>query len=252
MLPADPRRLDWYQTPPDECPYLPGLEARRIVVDLAEASPEVYDFLVHRGFRRDGHWGYRPSCDSCAACISIRLVLARFRPDRSMRRAAKANAALAPPVAPPIATAERWELFRRYIRSRHGDGSMALMGEEEFRLMIESSPVDTALLDLRDGEGTLFGVVLFDRFSDGLSAVYSFFDPEPASRSLGTFAVLALAGQSRAEGLPYLYLGYWVAGSRKMDYKARYGPLEAWDGRRWRGIAPPRPKPEPVKEGEER
>jgi arginine-tRNA-protein transferase len=179
---------------------------------------------------------YRPACPGCGACVPVRVAADRFRPSRSQRRVARTNLDLLAREAPPIATPEQFDLFARYQRSRHGDGEMARMGFEEYRAMVEDSAVATALVEFRAAGGALLAACLFDRMADGLSAVYSFFDPHENARGLGTHAVLWLIAQARSECRAHVYLGYWIADSRKMAYKARFQPLQALAGGVWRDL----------------
>jgi len=241
---APPRFL--YRTPPMPCPYLAGKVERHIFAEIAgPAAEENYGELARAGFRRSHRVAYRPACPGCRACVPVRIVAAAFEPSRSQRRVARANDDLAAQILPAAASQEQFELFQRYQQSRHGDGEMARMGFMEYRGMVEETAVGTALVEFRAPDGKLMAACLFDRLGDGLSAVYSFFDPGAAGRGLGTFAVLWLIGQAQAERRPYVYLGYWIAESRKMVYKTRFKPLECLSDGQWRGLAggaPARPR----------
>jgi leucyl-tRNA---protein transferase len=228
----------FYRTAALPCPYIPGRVERKLITELA--GPEAtgfYNVLSRAGFRRSHHLAYRPACSQCAACVPVRIPVAEFVPSRSLRRIQKANADLAVRVVRPQATLEQFRLFARYQRSRHADSDMASMTFGDFRAMIEDSPVASRLLELRDATNRLLGACLLDLLDDGLSAVYSFFDPEERRRSLGTFLVLALAGATRQRQLPYAYLGYWIAESHKMAYKARFRPLEGLSREGWHRLA---------------
>lgn len=240
---ADPLRgLDLrprflFRTPPMPCPYLAGQIERHVFAEIAGTEAgSLYGALSRAGFRRSHRVAYRPACPSCNACVPVRIDAGRFRPTRSQRRVLRDNLDLVAIETPPLATPEQFRLFARYQRSRHGDGEMARMAFEDYRAMVEDSAVGTALVELRDREGQLLGACLFDRLGDGLSAVYSFFDPEETARGLGTRAVLWLIDQARAERLPFVYLGYWIADSRKMAYKARFQPLQALQNGAWQDI----------------
>lgn len=234
-LEAPPRFL--FRTPPMPCPYLAGQIERHVFAEIGgQDAAECYDALSRAGFRRSHRVAYRPACPGCGACVPVRVAAARFRPSRSQRRVARGNLDLAFRETPPVATAEQFHLFQRYQRSRHGDGEMARMGFEEYRAMVEDSAVGTALVEFRSTEGALYAACLFDRLGDGLSAVYSFFDPDQSARGLGTHAVLWLIDQARREGRPHVYLGYWIADSRKMAYKARFQPLQALTAGQWRDL----------------
>lgn len=227
---------EFYVTAPQRCPYLPGRHERKLFTHLThDKPPALIDKLLKGGFRRSQNVAYMPYCDGCNACISVRVVVDEFEPSRSLRRVIDANSDLVPRRIVPRPTSEQYALFRSYIDTRHGDGGMADMTVLDFAMMIEDSIIDTMITEYRP-RGTsglagrarepLYGVALTDRLSDGLSMVYSFYDPEATTRSLGTYMILEHIEQCRRQGLPYLYLGYWIAGSRKMNYKVRFQPLE--------------------------
>ena len=224
-----------FRTPPMPCPYLAGKVERHIFAEIAgPGAIEAYDELARAGFRRSHRVAYRPACTGCRACVPVRVAAERFQPGRSQRRVARANADIVATALPPLASDEQFQLFQHYQRSRHGDGEMARMGFEDYRGMVEESAVGTAVVEFRATDGKLMGACLFDRLGDGLSAVYSFFDPAEAARGLGTYAVLWLIEQARRERRPYVYLGFWIADSRKMAYKTRFKPLECLIDGRWR------------------
>jgi arginyl-tRNA--protein-N-Asp/Glu arginylyltransferase len=224
------------------CPYVPGRAERKLIVELAgRAAPAFYDELSRAGFRRSHRFAYRPACRSCAACVPVRIAVDRFADTRSTRRVrnlnvglnAGAGAGLAGRLLAPRATAEQFELFAAYQRSRHRDSDMAAMSYADYRGMVEDSAVRTAIVELRDAERALVAVSLIDRLDDGISAVYSFYDPRHDRRSLGTWSILWLVEECRREGLPYVYLGYWIAESPKMAYKARFPALERLSDGSW-------------------
>jgi arginyl-tRNA--protein-N-Asp/Glu arginylyltransferase len=204
------------------------------VVALDEIPAEAFDRLSRTGFRRSHTFAYRPTCPGCTACVPIRVPVDAFAPDRTQRRIARRNADLAASEGAAEATREHYALFKAYVSHRHSDGDMAQMSFGDFRSMIEDAIPSTRVIEYRERNGRLCGAVLADRLVDGISAVYSFFDPNQAIRSLGTFIVLDLIAKMRREGLPYVYLGYWIAGSRKMAYKSRYRPAEVMVGGTWR------------------
>jgi len=217
----------FFATASTPCPYLPGRAERKLVVELAgRAAGPVYDELSRAGFRRSHRFAYRPACRACAACVPVRIAADEFRHSRSTRRVQNANAGLAVGVIAPRATPEQFALFGAYQRSRHAGGDMATMTYGEYRAMIEDSAVRTVLVEFREPDGTLVAVSLIDRLDDGLSAVYSFFDPARSRASLGTWCILWLVEECRRRELPYVYLGYWIADSPKMAYKARFPALE--------------------------
>jgi len=225
----------FFTTAPMPCPYLEGRLERKIVTDLAGADADmVHDALSRAGFRRSHTIAYAPACPGCQACLPVRILTHEFVPGGTLRRIWKANTDLRVDMVRPVATAEQYQLFSRYQQRRHGDSDMALMGFFDYRSMIEDSPIQTVIAEVRDDHGALVGACLLDRMVDGLSAVYSFFDPDaPTRRSLGTYIVLWLIDQARAEGLSHVYLGYWIENSPKMTYKKRFRPLEAFGPEGW-------------------
>ena len=218
----------FYRTAPQPCPYLAGRVERNIFAELSGPDlTDVYGLLVRHGFRRSHSIVYRPDCPSCRACVPVRVVVADFTPSRSLRRVAHLNRDIVVTDARTQATVEQHRLFRSYVAGRHHGGEMASMTFDEYRAMVESTVVRTRLVEFRKACGTLCGACLVDRLNDGLSAVYSFFEPQEVRRSLGTYMILWLIERARAEGLAHAYLGYWIAASRKMAYKTRFQPLEA-------------------------
>jgi arginine-tRNA-protein transferase len=225
----------FYTTAPLPCPYLPGRTERKIVTELAGTEAEaLHDRLSRAGFRRSHNIAYSPVCPGCRACIPIRIVAGSFQPDRTQRKIARFNADLAAYEMPARASAEQFALFQRYQAARHGEGDMAAMGFYDYRAMVEDTPITTGLVEFRDGGNRLVGACLTDWLSDGLSAVYSFFEPDDRRRSLGTYAILWLVQRAQALSLPYVYLGYWVPESAKMAYKARFRPSEVLSAGMWR------------------
>jgi arginyl-tRNA--protein-N-Asp/Glu arginylyltransferase len=227
----------FYLTAPSPCPYLPGQEERKVFTHLVgERASELNDLLTHGGFRRSQSIAYRPACEGCRACISVRVVAQDFRPTRSMRRILERNRDLVAETRVTVPTSEQYAVFRSYLDSRHRDGGMADMTVLDYAMMVEDSHVDTRMVEYRrageegarnnPGERELVAVALTDVLSDGLSMVYSFFDSREAPRSLGTFMILDHIARCRRMGLSYVYLGYWVRGSRKMDYKGRFLPQQ--------------------------
>lgn len=230
----------FYTTAPLPCPYLAGRTERKIVTELTGPEAEaMHDRLSRAGFRRSHNIAYSPVCPGCSACIPIRILAAGFEPNRVQRKLAKMNADISVFEAPARATAEQFALFQRYQQARHGDGDMAAMGFYDYRAMVEDTPITTGVVEFRDARDRLIGACLTDWLSDGLSAVYSFFDPAESRRSLGTWAILWLVGRARSLNLPYVYLGYWVPESRKMAYKSRFRPSEILTGGVWRVLEDP-------------
>ncbi len=235
----NPRFPQFYLTQPAPCPYLPGRLERKVFTRLAgEQASALNDTLTHAGFRRSQNIAYKPACEGCHACVSVRVLVDAFEPTRSQRRVIAANADLVSEAIDPWATEEQFLLMRRYLDNRHRGGGMSEMTMFDFVAMIEDTTVRTHLVEYREraGAGALKAAALTDRLSDGLSMVYSFFDPSEIGRSLGTFMVLDHIEQARAAGLPYVYLGYWVDGCRKMSYKSRFTPLEALGKEGWRPL----------------
>lgn len=239
----------FYLTQPSACPYLAGQKERKIFTHIAgEHASALNEVLVHGGFRRSQMIAYRPACEACSACTSIRVRTEDFRPSANMRRVLSVNDDLIGEKVPNRYTSEQYALFRRYLEARHRDGGMIEMSVLDYRSMIEESAVETFLIEYRRkgidssfsgrGEGDLIGLALTDCIGDGLSMVYSFFDPDMRHRSLGTFMILDHIERTRKAGLPYLYLGYWVEDSRKMDYKKRFKPQEHLTRNGWEPVRP--------------
>ena len=222
--------------PPErDCPYLPDRMERVAVTPLDGLDADrFYSFLSRLGFRRSHTLAYLPRCEECSACLPIRVLARHHQPTRSQRRILRRNADLKAELKPARSTDEQYELFARYLRTRHGEGEMAKMNREAFASMIERSPIETGVIEFRDADAKLVGATLFDRLDDGLSAVYSFFDPEESGRSLGTFMVLWLIAHTTAAGRHYLYLGYWIEERPNMAYKARFEPAEVLGQKGWR------------------
>ena len=227
----------FYLTAPSPCPYLPGKEERKVFTHLVgERAGDLNDLLTHGGFRRSQSIAYRPACEACRSCVSVRVVVDDFRPSRGMRRIRADNADVIGEMRVSVPTSEQYSVFRAYLDHRHFDGGMADMTVLDYAMMVEDSHVETKLVEYRThgpdsringrGAGALMAVALTDVLSDGLSMVYSFYDPEHRKRSLGTFMILDHIARARRMGLAYVYLGYWVRDSRKMDYKGRFLPQE--------------------------
>ncbi len=231
-LPLAPQ---FYVTAPQPCPYLPDRMERKLFTALqGDGAQKLNDSLSKQGFRRSQNVLYRPSCSDCAACLSARIVAEDFRPSRSQRRVSKRNTRLKRRVASPWATEDQYELFRRYLDARHADGGMADMDVFEFAAMIEETPIRSRVIEYSDREtGELIAVCLTDMLDDGLSMVYSFYEPDWEKASLGTYMILDHVEIARQTGLPYVYLGYWVPGSDKMGYKAQFDALEVHRRGQW-------------------
>jgi arginine-tRNA-protein transferase len=209
------------------CPYLSGRLERRLVTALDRPDPDRrHDQLILAGFRRAQSYAYRPACPGCRACVPVRIPVDRFRLTRSWRRILRHNADLVAEERESVATEEQFGLFRRYLIGRHAAGGMAAMSWADYRAMVNDSPVRCLVAEWRRPDGSLIAVSLTDRCATGLSGVYKFFDPDDARRSLGSLIVLWHVQRARELRLPYVYLGYWIADSVKMAYKARFQPLE--------------------------
>ena len=236
----------FYLTAPSPCPYLSGKEERKVFTHLVgERAPGLNDLLTHGGFRRSQSIAYRPACEACRACVSVRVIADEFRPSRNMRRVIETNADMVGDMRALVPTSEQYSVFRAYLDSRHRDGGMADMTVLDYAMMVEDSHVETRIIEYRrrgadsgvTGRGEeLLAVALTDVLSDGLSMVYSFFEPSEEGRSLGTFMILDHIARARRMGLPHVYLGYWVEGSRKMDYKGRFLPQERLASAGWERV----------------
>lgn len=242
----------FYLTAPAACPYLPGQVERKVFTHLVgPRAAEMNDILTQGGFRRSQNIAYRPACENCRACVSVRIVADHFVPTRSMKRVLSGNSDIVSSVQEADPSTEQYALFRKYLDSRHQAGGMSDMSALDYAVMIEDTHVKTRVIEYRQRRsghgidpgqrGDLMAVALTDVMSDGLSMVYSFFDPSLEKRSLGTFMILDHINRAHALGLPYVYLGYWVKGSEKMDYKARYHPQEHLTQRGWELFEPPGP-----------
>lgn len=224
----------FYATASVPCPYVPGRAERKLIVELGgRSAPGFYDALSRVGFRRSHRFAYRPACRACAACVPVRIAVERFAPTRSIRRVRNAHAGLAAAVLAPRGTVEQFRLFMAYQHARHQDSEMAVMTYGDYRGMIEDTALRSAVAEFRDPDDRLVAASLIDRLDDGISAVYTFYDPARRPGGLGTWSILWLIEECRRQRLPYVYLGYWIAESPKMAYKARFPALERLDGGEW-------------------
>jgi arginyl-tRNA--protein-N-Asp/Glu arginylyltransferase len=229
----------FFLTPGGPCPYLPGRTERKVFARLTgNLAQPLNEALTHSGFRRSQSIAYRPACENCAACVSVRIIAGDFEFSRGQKRILKRNADLARTEVAAEATREQFALLRTYLDSRHAGGGMSDMGLFDYVAMVEETPVTTHIIEYRrlgpNGEpGALMACALSDVLRDGLSMVYSFYHPGEDARSLGTFMILDHVRAARARGLHHVYLGYWVQGSDKMDYKARFKPMEALGREGW-------------------
>ena len=233
---------EFYVTAPQPCPYLAGRLERKLFTHLTHDKPlALVDNLLKGGFRRSQNIAYMPYCEGCQACISVRVLVDEFQPRRSLRRVLDANRDLTARRLQSTPTTEQYALFRAYIDARHADGGMADMTVLDYAMMVEDSIIDTFITEYRleptagaaRKGGRLLATGLCDRLSDGVSMVYSFYDPNAPRRGLGTYMILDHIDYVRRLGLPYLYLGYWIQGSQKMSYKRRFQPQEQLTGNGW-------------------
>lgn len=234
----------FYLTAPSPCPYLDGQFERKVFTHLVgHGASGLNDVLSQSGFRRSQNIAYKPACETCRKCVSVRVCVDDFKPSRSNKRITGKNKDVIAIAKTTEPTSEQFSLFRGYLESRHQDGGMADMTALDYSMMIRDSYVDTKVVEYRkrdadsgitgDSKGPLLAVALTDVLVDGLSMVYSFYDPEQSKRSLGTHIILDHIQRAKQMGLPYVYLGYWVEGSQKMDYKAAFTPQERLQGDGW-------------------
>jgi arginyl-tRNA--protein-N-Asp/Glu arginylyltransferase len=225
-----------FQTLPHPCGYFAERVARNLVIDPASPHlPQIYDAALTRGFRRAGGHVYRPQCGSCHACIAARIPVAQFQPDRSQRRCLQRNRDLQLRIEPARHTDEYFQLYRRYLDARHAGGGMDDPDPEDFSRFLYTAWSPTSFIELRL-RNRLLGVAITDVASTGLSAVYTFYDPDEDVRGLGTYAILRQIELTQERGLPHLYLGFWIKDHPKMDYKARFRPLEILGAEGWRKL----------------
>ena len=239
---GNPRRDDdglrVFDTGAHPCGYFPERTARDLVLDPRDPRlPRFYPQALDWGFRRSGDLVYRPHCGDCRACVAVRVPVAEFVPDRSQRRCLRRNVDVTVRVVAMQRTDEQLALYQRYLKARHRGGGMYDHGGSEFEQFLVGAWSDGRFLEFRV-DGRLLGVAVTDRVERALSAVYTFYDPDESARGLGTFAILRQIAWARDAGLDHLYLGYWIEGHRKMDYKRRFRPLEAFTGRHWRRLEP--------------
>ncbi|WP_224702055.1 arginyltransferase [Devosia aquimaris] len=234
MTDQSPETTQLFLTASMPCPYLPGRQERKLFTHLTgRRAATLHHLLSENGFRRSQNLIYRPACEGCNACQSVRIVANEFVPSKRFRRVLRNNDDLSIDVRPTAATSEQYELFKRYLDSRHAGGGMTQMSMVDYEYMVEDTPVQSVLVEYRlrhHPDQPLVAVALTDVMQDGLSMVYSFYDPDLAHRSLGTFLILDHIAQVRSADLDYVYLGYWVKDSPKMAYKAEYRPLEVQRG----------------------
>ena len=240
--------LQFYSTAPYECSYLRGRIARsQVATPNHLIDSTTYSDLVALGFRRSGVFTYRPNCDTCQECRPVRLPVAEFVPNRSQRRTVKSHAHLSAHEVPLRFSEEHYQLYHRYQLSRHSGGGMDSDDREQFSHFLLQTHIETRVIEFRE-DGVLRIVSIIDVLESGLSSVYTFYEPDLAAQSLGTYAILWQIEQCRQLGLPYLYLGYWISRSRKMAYKTNFRPIETLRAGGWQALteltaeppAPPR------------
>jgi arginyl-tRNA--protein-N-Asp/Glu arginylyltransferase len=236
----------FFVTTPGPCPYLPGKTERKVFTELAGPNAnELNDALGRIGFRRSQGVAYRPSCVDCHACVSVRVLAKQFQPNASQRKLIRRHSDLVINACKPWTTEEQFALLRRYLKTRHPGGGMAEMDELDFADMVEQTPIRTQVIEYREPSvgtrpGRLVGACLTDQQSDGLSMVYSFFETEDGARpGLGTYIILDHIRRAAESGLSYVYLGYWVEGSARMQYKTRFQPLERLTPGGWQHFEAP-------------
>jgi arginine-tRNA-protein transferase len=237
-LPIAPQ---FYVTAPQPCPYLDDRMERKLFTALqGDNAEKLNSSLSAQGFRRSQNVLYRPSCQDCTSCLSARIDVSKFMASKSQRRTLKRNASLQRRATSPWATEDQYDLFRRYLDNRHSDGGMADMDVFEFAAMIEETPIRSRVIEYtEEGTSELIGVCLTDVLADGVSMVYSFYTPDRPSAGLGNYIILDHIEIARSAGLPYVYLGYWVPGSQKMGYKAKFSGLEVFMGGAWHPMRDP-------------
>jgi arginine-tRNA-protein transferase len=229
----DQTRINFYASSPEPCGYLSDRQSISAFANpYVDMDADTYNNLIQFGFRRSGGYLYRPHCPDCTACISLRVRAEEHRPSRNDRKNLRRNADIELQVAPAKFSEEHFDLYRRYVNTRHADGSMANPSRSDYHRFLICDWAETRFIEFRLGR-RLLGVAVTDVTESGLSAVYTFFDPDERERSLGHFAILSQIGMAREQGYPYLYLGYWIADCDKMRYKSRYRPAEIFLNDQW-------------------
>ncbi len=230
------RQLPLYLSAPHPCSYLPDRQSSTLFADPEAAMDmSTYSQLLHYGFRRSGKLVYAPRCEGCQQCVSVRVPVEHFEPRRNQRRVIRANTDIVLEEKAPVFDPDHYSLYARYTKARHEDGEMANASEEEYMSFLTAAWSDSRFLEFRLGR-RLVAVAVTDRADDGLSAVYTFFDPDLADRSLGNLAILRQIAHAKDMKLPYLYLGYWIRESQKMAYKLDFRPIELWREGHWQAL----------------
>ena len=235
---TDLHQLQFYATPEHPCSYLPGQQAKTLFVDpKAVVDKADYSTLSDLGFRRSGPHLYRPHCNACKACVSARVNVGRFAPNKTQRRVMRHNTDLSIKITKPHQCPEIYNLYESYINARHADGDMYPASTEQFESFLVNSDQETCFMEFRD-QDNLVAIAVIDRLEFGISAIYTFFNPEQKRRSLGTYAILSQIEYAQQQRLPYLYLGYWIHNCRKMTYKVQFQPVELLIDGSWIEIDP--------------
>ena len=224
----------FYGTSPQICPYLPEKNEKKIITEISGLHPDKLNFkLTNAGFRRSHRTAYRPACNDCNACIPVRIDVKQYKPNRSLKRAKKAAMDLKCVERPPIATREQYELFYKYQKNRHHDSDMAEMSFNEYRSMVEETPVETCVYEFRDTNNVLIAASLTDKIQDGLSGIYKFYTPDREKHSLGSWIIDWHIEEALRLNLKYVYLGYWIKESPKMSYKSKFIGLQKLTNNTW-------------------
>jgi arginyl-tRNA--protein-N-Asp/Glu arginylyltransferase len=233
------RLPSFFITEPAPCPYITGQMERKLFTHLAGSDADTLNnTLTHAGFRRSQSIAYRPACDTCSACQSVRILIEDFTPSASFRRLIRKNSDLTGELCPPRTGREQYDLLRRYLDARHENGGMADMTPGDYVAMVEETAVDTFVMEYRTPDGDLLACLLGDRMQDGISLVYSFFDPRADKRSLGSFMILDQIARAKEAGHTHIYLGYLIEDCRKMSYKKRFAPLQKLGKNGWEDYRP--------------
>jgi arginine-tRNA-protein transferase len=228
--------LDFYQDSPHPCSYLEGREAQNIYPDPNKVMTKaLYDQLIQHGFRRSGNMAYRPYCTGCKACVPVRINVKQFELNRSQRRCIKRNSNLAISIHPAEFNPEHYQLYCQYLAARHSGGGMDEPTQDSYLRFLTSDWSETKFIEIRDNN-KLVAVAVTDYVNQGLSALYTFFDPSLAKQSLGTFGILMQINLAQTLGLSWLYLGYWIKDCRKMQYKQNFSAIESYVDQRWQPL----------------
>ena len=222
-----------FETVIDECPYLDDEQSASILVDPDhEVSEHLFSLLSHAGFRRSGEMLYSPKCPKCHACVSIRIPTTLFTPSKSQKRIWRKNQDLTIKIETVSYQQDHFDMYLRYQQARHPESTMCDEDPQKYMAFIDSTFSKSRFICMYQGE-TLIGISVIDQFNEGLSAVYTFFDPDQSSRSLGTYAILYLIKMARMRNIPYVYLGYWIENSKKMGYKSKFSPQQGYINKEW-------------------